>query len=47
MKPIRDMLKIAKETLEIVPKVQRLLDIERNMESKIKNKDKKKEEKLR
>ena len=47
IKPIRDKLKIAKETLETVPKVQRLLDIERNMESKIKNKDKKKEEKLR
>ncbi|MBE7050550.1 MAG: hypothetical protein E7394_07275 [Ruminococcaceae bacterium] len=43
MKPIRDKLKIAKATLETVPKVQRLLDIERNMESKIKIKDKKKE----
>ena len=47
IKPIRDKLKIAKATLETVPKVQQLLDIERNMESKIKIKDKKKEEKLR
>ena len=43
IKPIRDKLKIAKATLEAVPKVQQLLDIERNMESKIKIKDKKKE----
>ena len=43
IKPIRDKLKIAKATLETVPKVQRLLDVERNMESKIKIKDKKKE----
>ena len=42
IKPIRDKLKIAKATLETVPKMQRLLDIERGMEKKIK--DKKKEE---
>ena len=47
IKPIRDKLKIAKATLDTVPKVERLLDIERDMESKIKIKDKKKEEKLR
>ncbi len=41
IKPIRDKLKIAKATLETVPKVQRLLDIERNMESKIKIKEQK------
>ena len=45
MKPIRDKLKIAKPTLETVPKVQQLLDIERNMEEKILTK--KKEEKVR
>ena len=45
MKPIRDKLKIAKSTLETVPKVQQLLDIERNMEEKILTK--KKEEKVR
>ena len=42
IKPIRDKLKIAKSTMESVPKVQQLLDIERDMESKIKIKDKKK-----
>ena len=45
MKPIRDKLKIAKATLETVPKVQQLLDIERNMEAKVLTK--KKEEKER
>ena len=45
MKPIRDKLKIAKVTLETVPKVQQLLDIERNMEAKVLTK--KKEEKER
>ena len=47
IKPIRNKLKIAKSTMESVPKVQQLLDIERDMESKIKIKDKKKEEKSR
>lgn len=41
MKPIRDKLKIAKATLETVPKVQRLLDVERGMEIKIENKERK------
>ena len=41
MKPIRENLKLAKTTLETVPKVQRVLDIERKMESKIKEKKKK------
>ena len=45
MKPVRDKLKIAKVTLETVPKVQQLLDIERNMEEKILTQ--KKEEKER
>ena len=45
MKPIREKLKIAKAALEAVPKVQQLLDIERNMETKILTK--KKEEKVR
>ena len=45
MKPIREKLKIAKAALEAVPKVQQLLDIERNMEAKILTK--KKEEKVR
>jgi len=40
MKPIRDKLKIAKATLESVPKVNELLDVERKMESKIKEKKK-------
>lgn len=43
IKPIRNRLKIAKSTLETVPKVERLLDIERGMESNIKIKDKKRE----
>lgn len=39
MKPIRDKLKIAKATLESVPKVNELLDIERKKEQKILNKE--------
>ena len=39
IKPIRDKLKIAKATLESVPKTQQLLDIERGMEEKIKIKE--------
>jgi hypothetical protein len=35
IKPIRDKLRIAKATLDTVPKVQKLLDIEREMENKI------------
>ena len=35
IKPIRNKLKIAKASLETVPKVQRLLDVEREMERKI------------
>ena len=42
IKPIRDKLKIAKATLETVPKVQRLLDIEREMERKIEKRNKEK-----
>lgn len=42
IKPIRDKLKIAKATLETVPKVQRLLDVEREMERKIENRNKEK-----
>lgn len=42
IKPIRDKLKIAKATLESVPKVQSLLDIERKMEKKIENRNKEK-----
>ena len=41
MKPIRDKLKIAKATLETAPKVQQLLDIERSLEIKIENKERK------
>ena len=41
IKPIRDKLKIAKATLESVPKIEQLLDIERNMEEKIKIKEQK------
>ena len=41
IKPIRDKLKIAKATLETVPKVQQLLDIERGLEIKIENKERK------
>lgn len=42
IKPIRDKFKIAKATLETVPKVQHLLDIERKMERKIENRNKEK-----
>lgn len=42
IKPIRDKLKIAKATLKTVPKVQHLLDIEREMERKIENRNKEK-----
>ena len=35
IKPIRDKLRIAKATLDTVPKVQKLLDIERETENKI------------
>lgn len=39
IKPLRNKLKIAKAALTSVPKVQRLLDIERDMENKILHKD--------
>ena len=42
MKPIRDKLKIAKATLESVPKVNELLDIERTMERKVLQREKEK-----
>ncbi len=42
IKPIRDKLKTAKATLETVPKVQRLLDVEREMERKIEKRNKEK-----
>ena len=45
IKPIRDKLEIAKATFETVPKIEKLFDIEREMERKIK--DKKKEERER
>ena len=35
IKPIRDKLRIAKATLDTAPKVQKLLDIERETENKI------------
>jgi hypothetical protein len=41
IKPIRDKLKIAKTTLETIPKIEKLLDIERSMEEKIKIKEQK------
>ena len=44
MKPIREKLKTAKAALESVPRIEQLLDIERKMESKIKIKEKKKED---
>ena len=43
IKPIRDKLRIAKATLDTVPKVQKLLDIEREMENKIIQKERNKE----
>ena len=42
IKPIRDKLKTAKATLETVPKVQHLIDIEREMERKIEKRNKEK-----
>ena len=42
IKPIRDKLKIAKATLESVPKVNELLDIERTMERKVLQREKEK-----
>ena len=43
IKPIRDKLRIAKATLDTVPKVQKLFDIEREMENKIIQKERNKE----
>ena len=42
IKPIREKLKIAKSTLESVPKVEELLNIERDMENKILHKERSK-----
>lgn len=42
IKPIREKLKIAKSTLESVPTVQELLNIERDMENKILHKERSK-----
>ena len=42
IKPIRDKLRLAKATLESVPKVQHLLDIEREMERIIEKKERQK-----
>ena len=39
IKPLRDKLKTAKATLETVPKAQKLIDIEREMENKITQKE--------
>lgn len=39
IKPLRDKLKIVKAALDSVPKVRRLLDIERDMENKILHKE--------
>ena len=43
IKPIRDKLKIAKATLETVPKIEKLFDIEREMERKVIQKERSKE----
>ncbi len=43
IKPIRDKLKIAKATLEIIPKIEKLFDIEREMERKVIQKERSKE----
>ena len=43
IKPIRDKLRIAKATLDTVPNAQKLLDIEREMENKIIQKERNKE----
>ena len=40
IKPLRDKFKIAKAALDSIPKIQRLLDIERDMENKILHKEK-------
>ena len=42
IKPIRDKLKIAKATLETIPKIEKLFDIEREMERKIEKRNKEK-----
>ena len=42
LKPIREKLKVAKATLVSVPKVQQLLEIERDMENKIIHKERNK-----
>jgi hypothetical protein len=43
IKPIRDKLKIAKVTLETIPKIEKLFDIEREMERKVIQKERSKE----
>ena len=43
IKPIRNKLKIAKATLETVPKIEKLFDIEREMERKVIQKERSKE----
>ena len=43
IKPIRDKLKIAKATLETVPKIETLFDIERDLEIKVMKKERSKE----
>ena len=43
IKPIRDKLKIAKATLETIPKIGKLFDIEREMERKVIQKERSKE----
>ena len=43
IKPIRDKLKIAKATLETIPKIEKLFDIEREMERKVIQKERSKE----
>ncbi|MEE0970555.1 MAG: hypothetical protein U0M06_14390, partial [Clostridia bacterium] len=43
IKPIRDELKIAKVTLETIPKIEKLFDIEREMERKVIQKERSKE----
>ena len=43
IKPIRDKLKIAKATLETIPKIEKLFDLEREMERKVIQKERSKE----
>jgi hypothetical protein len=43
IKPIRDKLKIAKATLETVPRIEKLFDIERDLEIKVMKKERSKE----